>query len=148
MSIVWVRVPVLAYVCSSKTVNHYCFVLPFMVLKAIGPVCCKRTHYTCQYIRQWDLRYCPNVYQKQQTCESLSSIGRRRCVLSDAWFRDLKILILMSRNLFQNIIWVRNCFFLKNYATSEGAVSHNLLYFQQLSITRYQVSCYAKNYLG
>ena len=35
---------------------------------------------------------------------------------------------------------------LKNYVTTEGAVSHNVLYYQQLSIARYQVSCYAKNY--
>ena len=36
--------------------------------------------------------------------------------------------------------------FLKNYVTSEGAVSHNVLYYQQLSIARYQVSFYANNY--
>ena len=41
---------------------------------------------------------------------------------------------------------MRNCFFLKNYITSEGAVSHNVLYYQQLSIARYQVSFYADNY--
>ena len=27
--------------------------------------------------------------------------------------------------------------------TSEGAVSHNVLYYQKLPITRYQVRCYA-----
>ena len=43
-------------------------------------------------------------------------------------------------------IWVRNYLFLKNYVTSEGAVSHNVLYYQQLSIARYQVSFYANNY--
>ena len=32
------------------------------------------------------------------------------------------------------------CF--QNYITSEGAVSHNVLYYQQLSIARYQVSLY------
>ena len=36
--------------------------------------------------------------------------------------------------------------FLENYVTSEGAVSHNVLYYQQLSITRYQVRFYANNY--
>ena len=41
---------------------------------------------------------------------------------------------------------VRNYFFLENYVTSEGAVSHNVLYYQQLHITRYQVSFYANNY--
>ena len=43
-------------------------------------------------------------------------------------------------------ILVRNYFFLENYVTSEGAVSHNVLYYQQLSIARYQVSFYANNY--
>ena len=42
-------------------------------------------------------------------------------------------------------IWVRNYLFLKNYVTSEGAVSHNVLYSQQLSIGCYQVSFYAIN---
>ena len=37
-------------------------------------------------------------------------------------------------------------FFRENYVTSEGAVSHNVLYYQQLSIARYQVSFYANNY--
>ena len=38
--------------------------------------------------------------------------------------------------------------FLKNYTTCtlEGAVSHNALYYRQLSIACYQVNFYAKNY--
>ena len=36
--------------------------------------------------------------------------------------------------------------FSKTTVTSEGAVSHNVLYYQQLSIARYQVSFYANNY--
>ena len=36
--------------------------------------------------------------------------------------------------------------FLKNYVTSEGAIPHNVLYYQQLSIARYQVVCVASNY--
>ena len=32
--------------------------------------------------------------------------------------------------------FVENAFFLENYATSEGAVSHTLLYYQPLPITR------------
>ena len=39
-------------------------------------------------------------------------------------------------------ILVENYFFLKNYITSEGVVSHN----QQLSIACYQVSIYANSY--
>ena len=33
-----------------------------------------------------------------------------------------------------------------NYVTSEGAVSHYVLYYQPLPITYYQVRFYAKNY--
>ena len=50
------------------------------------------------------------------------------------WFRDLS----WGFEFDSNII-VRNYFFLKNYVTLEGAVSHNVLYYQQLSIDRYQV---------
>ena len=34
------------------------------------------------------------------------------------------------------IIWVRNDLFLKNYVTSEGVISHNVVYYQQLPIAR------------
>ena len=44
------------------------------------------------------------------------------------------------------IIWEGNYLFLKNYVTSERALSHNVLYYmyQQLSIACYQVSFYGK----
>ena len=41
---------------------------------------------------------------------------------------------------------MENYFFLENYVISEGAVSHNVLNYQPLSITRYQVRFYANNY--
>ena len=44
------------------------------------------------------------------------------------------------------IIWVRSYLFLKNYITSERAISHNIFYYQQLSIACYQVSLYSNNY--
>ena len=47
--------------------------------------------------------------------------------------------VLSHTKLDSNIL-VENDFFLKNYVTSEGAVSHNVLHYQQLPITRYQVS--------
>ena len=40
----------------------------------------------------------------------------------------------------------KSYFFLENYVTSEGAVSHNVLYHQPLPITHYQVKFYANNY--
>ena len=43
-------------------------------------------------------------------------------------------------------ILVENYFFLENYVSSEGAVSHNVLYYQQLSFASYQLSFYANNY--
>ena len=42
---------------------------------------------------------------------------------------------------------MENYFFLENYVTSEGAVSHNVLHHQPLPITRHQEWFYAKNYL-
>ena len=65
-------------------------------------------------------------------------------MLSDAWFRDLKIRILRSRNQIRG-----NYFFLENYVTSERAVSHNVLYlyFHPLPITHYQGRFYAKSYV-
>ena len=43
---------------------------------------------------------------------------------------------------------MENYFFLENYGTSvsEGAVSHNVLYYQVLPITRNQERFYANNY--
>ena len=43
-------------------------------------------------------------------------------------------------------ILVENYFFLENYVTSEGAVSRNVLYYQQLSIDCNQVSFNAEHY--
>ena len=57
----------------------------------------------------------------------------RSCVLSEDWFQDLKFWIWGLE-----IKFMENDFFLKNYVTSEGAVSHNGLYNQPLSITRNQ----------
>ena len=61
---------------------------------------------------------------------------RKGCVLSNAWIWDLS----RGSNQFN--------LFLKNYVTSEGAGSHNVLYHDQqlLSIARNQVSFYANNY--
>ena len=42
---------------------------------------------------------------------------------------------------------MRSYLFLKNHVTSEGAVYHNVLYCQQLSIACYQVSFYANKYV-
>ena len=56
------------------------------------------------------------------------------CMLSDAWFQDLKFYIWGLE-----IKFVKNYFFLQNYVTSEGAVSHIVLHYQPLPITRYQV---------
>ena len=42
--------------------------------------------------------------------------------------------------------FVENYFFLKNYGTSEGAVSHNVSYQPPLPITRHQEGFYANHY--
>ena len=71
----------------------------------------------------------------------------QKCVLSD--FRCL-ILDLQIKfwglEIKSKFISVENYIFLEKYVTSEGAVSHNVLYYQHLSITRYQVSFYVNHY--
>ena len=59
---------------------------------------------------------------------------RTICVLSVAWVRDLSWGIEFNSNIF-----MRHYFFHKNYVISEWTVSHNVLYYQQLSIARYLV---------
>ena len=68
--------------------------------------------------------------------ERKNTLVTRSSVLADAWFRDVKFLIKI----------VENYFFLENFVTSEGAVSHHVLYCQPLLFTRYQVRFYANNY--
>ena len=50
-----------------------------------------------------------------------------------------------SNSEVSKIKFVENYVFLDNYVTSEGAVSHNVLYYQQLPITHNQVCFYANN---
>ena len=49
-------------------------------------------------------------------------------------------------NEVSEIKFVENYFFLENSVTSDRAVSYNVLYYQHLFITRYQVSFYANNF--
>ena len=43
-------------------------------------------------------------------------------------------------------VQVEHYFFLEDYGTSEGTVSHDVLYHQPLPITRHQERFYAKHY--
>ena len=58
----------------------------------------------------------------------------RSCVHSDAWLRDLKIKFWGLEINFK--YFSGKLFFLENYVASEGAVSHSVLYSQQLSVDR------------
>ena len=51
-----------------------------------------------------------------------------------------------SKSEVSEIKFVEKYFFLKNFGTSEGAISHNVLYHQPLAITRHQDMFYANNY--
>ena len=76
----------------------------------------------------------------------LDSIGHRNCKRKLKRITPMlhKIISVLSippkwRQVFR-YLKVRNYLFLKNYAILEGAVSHNVLYYQQLSIVHNQVS--------
>ena len=91
------------------------------------------------------------MHKNNKPVKKLNSTGRRNCVRILWNMRTslvaqvvcFKTLIsrpqLWSRNNSSYFILVRNYFSLKNYVTSEGAISHNVLYYQQLSIALYQV---------
>ena len=53
-----------------------------------------------------------------------------RCLISG----PQQSLILRSRNKIQILLLMKNYLFLENCVSSEGAVSHNVLYYQQLSV--------------
>ena len=59
-----------------------------------------------------------------------------RCLIS----RPQNLILILG------IKFIENDFFFGNYVTSEGAVSHNVLYYQTLPNTRCQVRFYANNY--
>ena len=69
--------------------------------------------------------------------EEKNTLVAQVCLLFRCMVKDISWRILL---------WVRSYLFLKNYDISEEAVSHNVLHYQQLSITRYQVNVYANNY--
>ena len=50
--------------------------------------------------------------------------------------------ILKTSGLMSSNNWMIQYLFFKNYVTSDGAVSHNVLYYQQLSIARHLVSLF------
>ena len=82
------------------------------------------------------------LYIKQQTYENLSSIGRRSCEI----MKKEKTLLSHEVLRFQNQIRGKLLLLFLNYVTSEGAVSHNVSYYQLLPLTRYQERLYANNY--
>ena len=62
-------------------------------------------------------------------------------MLSDALIRGLRWCLKFNSNTLARIYVCP-----QTYATSEGVVSHDVLYYQQFSIARYQVSLYANIY--
>ena len=90
-------------------------------------------------------------------CENLNSIGRRGCymIMEEKTPLSHKVVCFQMLDFgtsksnsevskSNSNILVESYFFLKNYFTSERAVSHNVLYYQQLSIACYRLSFYAK----
>ena len=87
------------------------------------------------------------------TYGNLGSIEHRICMDNERKTPSLRYYLSFQMHnkrlqLKYFIIWVSNYFFLKNCVTSKEAVSHNVLYYHQLSIACYQVSFYANIYFG
>ena len=84
----------------------------------------------------------------------MDSIGNRSCKRIMHEKHPLhKIMCVLIRCMIKGFRWRLLLFdweinsFSKTNVTSEGAVSHNVLYYQQLSIARYEVCFDANNYL-
>ena len=114
-----VRIPPESYACDSF--SHLCVGTSKIINGEITHVC------------KFELNRSSKLRDNN---ERKITLVTRSCVLSDASFRDLKIQFKL----------VENYFFLENYVTSEGAVSHNVLYHQPLPITCHQERFYANNY--
>ena len=84
------------------------------------------------------MKNCPKSKLLENNGEKNISVTQQICA-----FRCLKKASGIAPEVFE---YLSENLFRKKYITSEGAVSHNVLDYQQLSIARYQVSCYANNY--
>ena len=95
------------------------------------------------------------VSQNLHTCENFNSIGRRSCETIMEEKTPLLHEVVCNQVLeFETSIWnsevsksnsnilVRHNFFFENDVTSEGAISHNIVYYQCFSVDLYQVSFY------
>ena len=98
---------------------------------------------------------------KKQTCKNLSSICRWSCEIvmkkktplshhGHTKLFDFRCLIsrpqILNLRSQIEIKFVENYIFLENYVTPEGAVPHNVLYYQPLIVTRNQEKFYDNNY--
>ena len=95
-------------------------------------------------------------HMHKQTCENLSSIGHQSCeiIMKEETPLSLEVVCFQmldfetsnsKSEVSKSNSW-KITSFSKNYVTSEGAVSHNVLYYQQLPVACYQVIFYANNY--
>ena len=106
-------------------------------------------------IYQFDIpfwgHWTPLVIVKEQYChivflritKSFDSVGHQSCkrIMTEKHTRAQVCFQVANKKGFRpEGIWVRNDLSLKNYTFSGGAVPHNVLYYQQFSIARYQVT--------
>ena len=129
----------------------FCFVLGFFTIYII------KKHWTLLLIVKDQSSYLVylNMSIQLQTCENLSSIGRRSCGITMKEETPLSHEVVCVQMIwrpqilnlrFRNQIRGKLLLYFENYVTSEGPVSHNVLYYQHLPITRYQERFYVNNY--
>ena len=99
---------------------------------------------------QYSLCVSQHMHKTKNNMWVFELIGHRRC----KGLMKVKTPLLQSFECFymhvkgfrtEVIIWVRYYLNLNEYVTSEGAVSHNVSYYQYLSIARNQVSLHSAN---
>ena len=98
-----------------------------------------------------------DVSHQKQTCEILSSLGRRNweiivkekhpCHTHEVvCFQMCDFETSKPKSEVSKSTFVDNYFLLENYVTSEETIFHNVFYYHPLPITRYQVRFYANIY--
>ena len=89
-----------------------------------------------------------DAYKKANLCGNLGSVGHWSCKKIIIWKEKHPCFHTEIIKAFAKVYYLSEKLTLSQKAevTSEGAISDNVLYYQQLSITRYQVTFYTKMY--
>ena len=126
----------------SLTINYQRCPAPLKKLDTIGN--CQRPGFSLGVSHH--MHKITNLWKFELKRSSKLRDNNERKNILVTWSCVFRCLISRPRNSKSEVLkFVENYFCLKTYSTSEGAASHNVLYYQPLPITCYQVRFCANN---